>query len=330
MDIAVVVQRQIESTRSGVMFTIDPASGASERLIIEDAFGLGESVVSGSVSPDRYVVGKEKLVMLEREVHRKELTIEPSASGGTSTRELGEAGAEELVLSDEEVRAVAELGVRIEEHYGAPPDTEWGIDASGSIWMLQSRPVTATGGEGGRQLDRMAAEKTTTAAGVAPVTGTKVLVNLSEPSQLARAAALDVDGIGLLRAELMVVEVLAVAEVARQVAQPLADRDAVAAAVEAEDAGAAAGRVQEVEEGADRRRLAGAVGAEGRRPRPARPQASRPRCRARTRRAWSAPRSRSPARPHPRRAAVPSVDRGSQVRSGSVGGDAAAHAAARG
>ena len=56
MDIAVVVQRQIESTRAGVMFTIDPATGASDRLVIEGAFGLGESVVSGSVSPDRYVV----------------------------------------------------------------------------------------------------------------------------------------------------------------------------------------------------------------------------------------------------------------------------------
>jgi len=330
MDIAVVVQRQISSTRSGVMFTIDPASGASERLIIEGAFGLGESVVSGSVSPDRYVVGKEKLAVLEREVHRKELTIEPSANGGTSTRELGEAEAEEPVLSDEEVRAVAELGVRIEEHYGAPQDTEWAIDASGAIWMLQSRPVTATGGEGGRRSDRMAGEKTTAqgkvlvrglgaapgvasgavrviaelagagalaegevlvthmtapdwvplmrkaaaivtdsggmtchaaivsrelgipcvvgtaeatkvlrdgevvtvdagegvvsegatapppagapeaggAAADAPVTGTKVLVNLSEPSQLARAAALDVEGVGLLRAELMVVEAL--------------------------------------------------------------------------------------------------------------------------
>ena len=56
MDIAVVVQAQVESTRSGVMFTIDPASGATDRLIVEGAFGLGESVVSGSVSPDRYVV----------------------------------------------------------------------------------------------------------------------------------------------------------------------------------------------------------------------------------------------------------------------------------
>ncbi len=76
MDIAVVVQRQIQSTRSGVMFTIDPASGARDRLVIEGAFGLGEAVVSGSVSPDRYVVDKDGLAIERREVRRKELAID--------------------------------------------------------------------------------------------------------------------------------------------------------------------------------------------------------------------------------------------------------------
>ena len=325
MDIAVVVQRQIDSIRSGVMFTIDPASGATDRLIIEGAFGLGESVVSGSVSPDRYVVGKDKLTILRREVRRKELTIEPLPDGGTKTRELGEHEAEQPVLSDEEVQSLAELGARIEQHYGSAQDTEWAVDEAGTIWMLQSRPVTATGGKpldepeqqrgavlvrglgaapgvadgavrvigelaaadgllegevlvthmtapdwvplmrkaaaivtdsGGmtchaaivsRELgipcvvgtaeatkilrdgepvtvdagegvvtegaaapaQPSAAEATSVgAAPAAPVTGTKVLVNLSEPSQLERVARLPVDGVGLLRAELMVVEAL--------------------------------------------------------------------------------------------------------------------------
>ena len=326
MDIAVVVQRQIPSTRAGVMFTIEPASGELDRLVIEGAFGLGESVVSGSVSPDRYVVGKQKLNVIRREVRRKELTIEPTEGGGTRTRELGEHESEQPALSDEEVHELAELGVRIEAHYGTPQDTEWAFDPEGRVWMLQSRPVTATGGEplaapepagageelvrglgaapgvaagpvrviaalggsaeladgevlvthmtapdwvplmrraaaivtdsGGmtchaaivsRELGipcvvgtadatkvlrdgevvtvdagagtvsegdsapRQAAADTSrsAAAGAAPlVTGTKLLVNLSEPSQLERAAALDVEGCGLLRAELMVVEAL--------------------------------------------------------------------------------------------------------------------------
>jgi pyruvate,water dikinase len=325
MDIAVVVQRQVESIRSGVMFTIDPASGATDRLIIEGAFGLGESVVSGSVSPDRYVVGKDKLTTLQREVRRKELTIEPLPGGGTRTRELTEHEAEQPVLSDEEVRSVADLGVRIEGHYGSAQDTEWAIDEGGTIWMLQSRPVTASGGKALDEpeqkrgavlvrglgaapgiadgavrvigelagadgllegevlvthmtapdwvpLMRKAAAIVTDSGGMtchaaivsrelgipcvvgtaeatkilrdgelvtvdagegvvtegatapappsaaetasaatapaAPVTGTKVLVNLSEPSQLERVSSLPVDGVGLLRAELMVVEAL--------------------------------------------------------------------------------------------------------------------------
>ncbi len=326
MDIAVIIQRQIEATRAGVMFTIDPASGASDQLVIEGAFGLGEAVVSGSVSPDRYVVAKDHLAIAGREVHRKEMAIELALTGGTVTRQLNDAEAERPVLSDEEVGRIAELGMRIEAHYGAPQDTEWAIDGAGAVWMLQSRPVTAIGGESpaapespgdrGKELvrglgaapgvasgpvrvvakladagrlaqgevlvthmtapdwvplmrraaaivtdsggmtchaaivsrelgipclvgttdattvlrdgevvtvdasagivtagdtapERPAPAAAGNEAGAAPpVTGTKVLVNLSEPSQLQRAAGLAVDGVGLLRAELMVVEAL--------------------------------------------------------------------------------------------------------------------------
>jgi pyruvate, water dikinase len=147
MDIAVVVQRQIQSTRSGVMFTIDPASGDRDRLVIEGAFGLGEAVVSGSVSPDRYLVAKNGLHIDRREVRRKELAIVSLPGGGTETRELGEVEGRQPVLDDEEVREVAELGVQIEEHYGSPQDTEWAFDEAGEVWMLQSRPVTTAGGE---------------------------------------------------------------------------------------------------------------------------------------------------------------------------------------
>ena len=81
MDIAVVVQRQIASTRAGVMFTVNPASGDRGELVIEGAFGLGEAVVSGSVSPDRYVVDKATLAIRAREVHHKELIDRAAARG---------------------------------------------------------------------------------------------------------------------------------------------------------------------------------------------------------------------------------------------------------
>ncbi len=147
MDIAVVVQRQVQSTRAGVMFTVNPATGQRDELVIEGSFGLGEAVVSGSVSPDRYVVEKATLAIRRREVHHKDLMIEFAPDGGTVQRNLSEAQALLPVLSDDEVVAVAELGRRIEEHYGSPQDTEWAFDPDGSLWMLQSRPITTLGDE---------------------------------------------------------------------------------------------------------------------------------------------------------------------------------------
>ncbi len=110
MDIAVVVQRQVQSTRAGVMFTVNPATGQRDELVIEGSFGLGEAVVSGSVSPDRYIVEKATLAIRRREVHHKDLVIEPAPHGGTVQRALSEAQALLPVLSDDEVVAVAESG----------------------------------------------------------------------------------------------------------------------------------------------------------------------------------------------------------------------------
>ncbi len=147
MDIAVVVQLQIPSTRAGVMFTVDPATGEREHLVIEGSFGLGEAVVSGSVSPDRYVVRKHDLAILTRSVRPKELAIEPASGGGTRTRELDAQEGMRPVLADAEVVELARLGVEIERHYGTPQDTEWAFDPDGAVWMLQSRPITTGAGQ---------------------------------------------------------------------------------------------------------------------------------------------------------------------------------------
>jgi pyruvate,water dikinase len=319
MDIAVIVQVQIPSTRAGVMFTVDPSSGERDRLVIEGSFGLGEAVVSGSVSPDRYVVRKSDLAITTRSVRPKELVIEPAEGGGTLTRELSPQEGMRPALSDVEVVHLAELGLAIEEHYGSAQDTEWSFDPHGNIWMLQSRPITTMpatdhapsevlvrglgaapgSASGGVRLlenphdtasfhdgDVLVAHMTTpdwvplmrkaaaivtdsggmtchaaivsrelripcivgtgeatkklrdgeivtvdathgtvlegasaaapgeAAASVsvsglgAPITATRLLVNLSEPSQVEQTASLEVDGVGLLRAELMVIEAL--------------------------------------------------------------------------------------------------------------------------
>jgi pyruvate, water dikinase len=187
MDIAVVVQIQILSTRAGVMFTIDPASGDRGRLVIEGSLGLGESVVSGQVSPDRYVVDKKTLQILKRDVKRKELVIEPLPDGGTRTRELSGEESHQPALSDDEVRTVAELGIRDEEHYGTPQDTEWAFDEDGTAWMLQSRPVTASGGDVSSAIAEPEGEALVRGLGAAPGVGhgeVKIISELSRGNDL--------------------------------------------------------------------------------------------------------------------------------------------------
>ncbi len=188
MDIAVIVQAQIASTRSGVMFTIDPATGATDRLVIEASFGLGEAVVSGAVSPDRYVIDKVSLTTIAREVRRKTLVIDPAPGGGTVRREPGPEEALRPALTDDEARAIAALGKRIEEHYRAPQDTEWAIDTDGRVWMLQSRPVTATGGPASSGAPKGQVSVLVRGLGAAPGVGSgpvRILRSLEEARDLA-------------------------------------------------------------------------------------------------------------------------------------------------
>jgi pyruvate,water dikinase len=187
MDIAVVVQRQIDSTRAGVMFTVDPASGRADRLVIEGSLGLGESVVSGAVSPDRFVIAKSDLAVLESSVGAKELQIEARPGGGTIERRLDEAEAGRASMSEDEVRALAELGMRVEEHYGAPQDTEWAIDADGTVWMLQSRPITTAGRDKGRPEATVSARELVRGLGAGPGLASgpvRVLRSLEDAAQL--------------------------------------------------------------------------------------------------------------------------------------------------
>ncbi|MGK2852749.1 MAG: phosphoenolpyruvate synthase, partial [Microbacteriaceae bacterium] len=143
--LAVVVQTQIASDRSGVMFTVDPSTGARDRLVIEAALGLGEVVVSGAVEPDTYIVAKDGPRIISTRIGHQSHRLLPGPGGTVRREELADADADARVLSDAEVLAVANLGLQVEEHYGEPQDTEWAYSGE-RLWMLQSRPVTTLGG----------------------------------------------------------------------------------------------------------------------------------------------------------------------------------------
>ena len=139
--LAVAVQQMVEAAVAGVLFTAHPLTGRRRQAVIDASPGLGEAVVSGAVNPDHFVVHTATGEIVERRLGDKRLVIRATAGGGTQRVELTD-GNTEACLSDEQIRALAALGARVEAHYGAPQDIEWAIDPSGKLWLVQSRPIT--------------------------------------------------------------------------------------------------------------------------------------------------------------------------------------------
>ncbi|MFI5053535.1 MAG: PEP/pyruvate-binding domain-containing protein, partial [Acidimicrobiia bacterium] len=142
--IAVVVQRMVDSERSGVMFTADPATGDRSRVVIEAAYGLGEVVVGGQVEPDTYVVAKDGPALVETRVGTKRFKVVRGPDGHDQRVDNDPATASRAVLEGAEILDLARLGIRVEQHYGEPQDTEWAIER-GQIFLVQSRPITTLG-----------------------------------------------------------------------------------------------------------------------------------------------------------------------------------------
>jgi pyruvate,water dikinase len=146
MPVAVIVQRMVNSEKSGVIFTTDPATRDSSRMVIEAAWGLGEAVVQGAVTPDRHVLGKATLALLSSDIAEKEFMLAWDAAKGATVRTdlAGDARAKAPVLTASELRALGSLARRAEEHYGIPQDLEFAIEGK-EIYLTQSRPITTLG-----------------------------------------------------------------------------------------------------------------------------------------------------------------------------------------
>jgi pyruvate, water dikinase len=139
---AVVVQRMVDARCAGVMFTRSPTTGDRSVIVIEGAWGLGSAVVSGEVTPDRFVLGKITGEITVREIKDKHVRHVPVAAGGTWEEETPAELREVTCLSDDQLQQLREMGRRIEKHYGRPQDIEWAFDQEGQLRILQSRPET--------------------------------------------------------------------------------------------------------------------------------------------------------------------------------------------
>jgi pyruvate, water dikinase len=145
--IAVVIQKMVDARSAGVMFTRSPLTGDRSVINIESTWGLGSAVVSGEVTPDRFVIGKITGQISVRDISDKRMRHVPAQSGGIEHAETPEELRREPSISDEELKALAEIGRKVERHYGRPQDIEWAIDHRGGIILLQSRPETVWSGK---------------------------------------------------------------------------------------------------------------------------------------------------------------------------------------
>ena len=148
--ISVGVQKMVNSRAAGVMFTINPVTGNREEIVIEGNFGLGETVVSGAVNPDDFVLDKDTLKIKERRIARKTVKfIRDLKTGKTIHQDIPEAEQKIVCVSDNELNRLGELAKRIEKHYGKPMDIEWAIDQDipypDNMMLVQARPETVWG-----------------------------------------------------------------------------------------------------------------------------------------------------------------------------------------
>jgi len=145
--ISVGIQKMVNSKAAGVMFTINPVTGDPSQIIIEGNYGLGEAVVSGSVTPDDFVIDKDTHSVISRTIAKKTVQyVRDPKTGKTIHADVPADKQNQPCINDDEIAKLAELAALIEKHYGKAQDIEWAIDQDlpfpNNIFIVQSRPET--------------------------------------------------------------------------------------------------------------------------------------------------------------------------------------------
>ena len=141
VSVAVIIQEMIQSESSGVCFTVHPVTKDKNQMIIEAAWGLGEILVSGQITPDTYVIEKSNLEILDINLNLQEKMI-IQAKKGDKTVAVLKTKREKQKLSERQIRELAKLCIKIENHYKDPQDIEWALEKN-KFYIVQSRPITA-------------------------------------------------------------------------------------------------------------------------------------------------------------------------------------------
>lgn len=142
LPMAVVIQKMVQAQVSGIAFSHDPLHQNNENVIIEAGYGLGEAVVSGQVSPDRYILARNPMRISEKTIGSQARMVAPIDRGGTEWRDIPGEEALSQKLSDEKILELAGLLLTLENHFGYPVDVEWAVDGDG-LFILQCRPITS-------------------------------------------------------------------------------------------------------------------------------------------------------------------------------------------
>jgi len=141
ISVAVVVQKMVESEKSGIAFSVHPVTQNKNQLIIEAGLGLGEAIVSGQITPDSYVVEKQPRRIIDKNIQTQTRGLYRVENGGNKWRDIPKKEGEKQVLSDKEILELTEMILRIENHYNFPVDIEWAFEKD-KFYIVQSRPIT--------------------------------------------------------------------------------------------------------------------------------------------------------------------------------------------
>ena len=195
--IAVPVQRMVQSEAAGVLFTMEPVTNES-KITIEAVYGLGEVVVSGEMTPDHYLVDKERFTILEKQIVEQDWQLVKSSEsdsdvdGANVKLPVSDELRKEQKLSDDEIISLAKLGAKIEDHYQFPQDIEWAKEG-GELYVVQTRPITTlksiSGESVGEMLDVPALVSGSSAS---PGLGSGPVQIVSDPSRISEVKEGDI------------------------------------------------------------------------------------------------------------------------------------------